>query len=31
MLGIETGYLGIRFTLVGTLISLPLFIAVGFL
>jgi uncharacterized membrane protein YraQ (UPF0718 family) len=31
MLGIEIGYLGIRFTLVRTLISLPLFIAVGYL
>ena len=31
MLGIEIGYLGIQFTLVRTLISLPLFIAVGFL
>jgi uncharacterized membrane protein YraQ (UPF0718 family) len=31
MLGIEIGYLGIRFTLIRTLISLPLFIAVGYL
>jgi uncharacterized membrane protein YraQ (UPF0718 family) len=31
MLGIEIGYLGIKFTLVRTLISLPLFIAIGFL
>lgn len=31
MLGIEIGYLGIQFTLVRTLISLPLFIAVGYL
>lgn len=31
MLGIEIGYLGIRFTLVRTLISLPLFIIVGYL
>jgi uncharacterized membrane protein YraQ (UPF0718 family) len=31
MLGMEIGYLGIQFTLVRTLISLPLFIAVGFL
>ncbi|AKG53776.1 hypothetical protein DGWBC_1121 [Dehalogenimonas sp. WBC-2] len=31
MLGIEIGYLGIDFTLVRTLISLPLFIAIGFL
>ena len=30
MLGIEIGYLGIRFTLVRTLISLPLFIGIGF-
>jgi uncharacterized membrane protein YraQ (UPF0718 family) len=29
MLGIEIGYLGIKFTLVRTLISLPLFIVVG--
>ena len=31
MLGIEIGYLGIQFTLVRTLVSLPLFIAVGYL
>lgn len=31
MLGIEIGYLGINFTLARTLISLPLFIAVGYL
>jgi uncharacterized membrane protein YraQ (UPF0718 family) len=31
MLGIEIGYLGIEFTLVRTLVSLPLFIAIGFL
>jgi len=31
MLGIEVGYLGIEFTLVRTLISLPLFIAIGFI
>jgi len=31
MLGIEIGYLGIEFTLARTLISLPLFIAIGFL
>lgn len=31
MLGIEIGYLGIKFTLVRTLISLPLFIGIGFL
>jgi uncharacterized membrane protein YraQ (UPF0718 family) len=31
MLGIEIGYLGIKFTLVRTLVSLPLFIAVGYL
>jgi uncharacterized membrane protein YraQ (UPF0718 family) len=31
MLGIEIGYLGIRFTLARTLVSLPLFIAVGYL
>jgi len=30
MLGIEIGYLGINFTLVRTLVSLPLFIAVGY-
>jgi uncharacterized membrane protein YraQ (UPF0718 family) len=30
MLGIEIGYLGIQFTLVRTLVSLPLFIAVGY-
>ncbi|MDV2989533.1 MAG: permease [Dehalogenimonas sp.] len=31
MLGIEIGYLGIEFTLARTLISLPLFIAIGYL
>jgi uncharacterized membrane protein YraQ (UPF0718 family) len=31
MLGIEVGYLGIRYTILRTLISLPLFIFVGFL
>ncbi|GAB4428191.1 MAG: permease [Anaerolineae bacterium] len=31
MLGIEIGYLGVKFTLVRTLIALPLFIAVGYL
>ena len=31
MLGIEIGYLGIEFTIIRTLISLPLFIAIGFL
>ncbi|MDZ7798693.1 MAG: permease [Patescibacteria group bacterium] len=31
MLGIEIGYLGINFTLARTLVSLPLFIAVGYL
>ena len=31
MLGIEMGYLGLKFTLVRTLISLPLFIVIGFL
>ncbi|MFH2121115.1 MAG: permease [Pseudomonadota bacterium] len=30
MLGIEIGYLGIQFTLARTLVSLPLFIAVGY-
>jgi len=30
MLGIEIGYLGIKFTLVRTLVSLPLFIAIGY-
>ena len=30
MLGIEIGYLGLNFTLVRTLVSLPLFIAVGY-
>ncbi len=30
MLGIEIGYLGINFTLARTLVSLPLFIAVGY-
>ena len=31
MLGIEIAYLGIQFTLVRTLVSLPLFIAIGYL
>ncbi|APV44823.1 hypothetical protein Dform_01501 [Dehalogenimonas formicexedens] len=31
MLGIEIGYLGIQFTLVRTLITLPLFIGIGFI
>jgi uncharacterized membrane protein YraQ (UPF0718 family) len=31
MLGIEIGYLGIQFTLVRTLVSLPLFIGIGYL
>ena len=31
MLGIEIGYLGLKFTLLRTLISLPLFILIGFL
>jgi uncharacterized membrane protein YraQ (UPF0718 family) len=31
MLGIEIGYLGIKFSLVRTLVSLPLFIGIGFL
>jgi uncharacterized membrane protein YraQ (UPF0718 family) len=31
MLGMEIGYLGIQFTLVRTFVSLPLFIAVGYL
>lgn len=31
MLGIEMGYLGIKFTILRTLISLPLFILVGYL
>jgi uncharacterized membrane protein YraQ (UPF0718 family) len=31
MLGIEIGYLGIKFSLVRTLISLPLFIGIGYL
>jgi len=31
MLGIEIGYLGINFTLARTLVSLPLFIAAGYL
>ena len=30
MLGIEIGYLGIRFTIVRTLVSLPLFILIGY-
>ena len=31
MLGIEIGYLGIKFSLARTLVSLPLFIAIGYL
>jgi len=31
MIGIEIGYLGIEFTIVRTLVSLPLFIGIGFL
>jgi uncharacterized membrane protein YraQ (UPF0718 family) len=31
MLGIETGYLGIEFSVVRTLVSLPLFIGIGYL
>ena len=31
MLGIEMGYLGIKFTIIRTLISLPLFILIGYL
>ena len=31
MLGIEMGYLGIKFTILRTLISLPLFILIGYL
>jgi uncharacterized membrane protein YraQ (UPF0718 family) len=31
MLGIEMGYLGIKFTILRTLISLPLFICIGFI
>jgi uncharacterized membrane protein YraQ (UPF0718 family) len=31
MLGMEIGYLGIQFSLVRTLVSLPLFIGIGFL
>ncbi|MBI4619114.1 MAG: permease [Desulfobacterales bacterium] len=31
MLGIEIGYLGVQFTLARTLVSLPLFIAAGYL
>jgi uncharacterized membrane protein YraQ (UPF0718 family) len=31
MLGIEIGYLGIQFTLARTLVSLPLFIGIGYL
>jgi len=31
MLGIEIGYLGIKFTLARTLVSLPLFIGIGYL
>jgi len=30
MLGIEIGYLGLKFTLVRTMVSLPLFIALGY-
>ena len=30
MLGIEIGYLGIKFTIARTLVSLPLFIAIGY-
>jgi uncharacterized membrane protein YraQ (UPF0718 family) len=31
MLGIEIGYLGVEFSLIRTLVSLPLFIGIGFL
>jgi uncharacterized membrane protein YraQ (UPF0718 family) len=31
MLGIEIGYLGLKFTILRTLISLPLFILIGFI
>ena len=31
MLGTEMGYLGIKFTILRTLISLPLFICIGFI
>ena len=31
MLGIEIGYLGLKFTLVRTLVALPLFIVAGYL
>jgi uncharacterized membrane protein YraQ (UPF0718 family) len=31
MLGIEIGYLGIQFTLIRTIVSLPLFIGIGYL
>ena len=31
MLGIEIGYLGLEFTILRTLISLPLFILIGFI
>ena len=31
MLGIEIGYLGLKFTIFRTLVSLPLFIAIGYL
>jgi uncharacterized membrane protein YraQ (UPF0718 family) len=31
MLGIEIGYLGLKFTIFRTLVSLPLFILIGFL
>lgn len=31
MLGIEMGYLGIKFTILRTLISLPLFISIGYI
>jgi uncharacterized membrane protein YraQ (UPF0718 family) len=30
MLGIEIGYLGLKFTLARTLVALPLFMAVGY-
>jgi uncharacterized membrane protein YraQ (UPF0718 family) len=31
MLGIEIGYLGLKFTILRTTVSLPLFILIGFL
>jgi uncharacterized membrane protein YraQ (UPF0718 family) len=31
MVGIEIGYLGVEFSLIRTLVSLPLFIGIGFL